>query len=67
VDFLPTVGNEFFVTLGRTGRGIDKTRLDMLKIIESEEKKDISSLKIKIKFLRRNIKMLFNNLIEKRN
>jgi len=36
VSFLPTKGCEFFITLGRKGRGIGLDRLDILKIIESE-------------------------------
>lgn len=36
VDFFPTVGCEFYITLGRRGAGIDKSRLEMLDIIESE-------------------------------
>ena len=36
VDFFPTAGFEFYVTLGRTGQGINKSRLEMLEIIESE-------------------------------
>jgi hypothetical protein len=36
VDFSPTVGFEFFVTLGRNGKGINRSRLEMLGIVESE-------------------------------
>jgi predicted SAM-dependent methyltransferase len=36
VDFSPTEGCEFYMTLGRRGKGIDKSRLEMLQIIESE-------------------------------
>lgn len=36
VDFFPTAGSEFFVTLSRKGRGLDKSRLEILEIIESE-------------------------------
>ncbi len=39
ISFSPTEGYEFFITLGRRGRGIDKSRLEMLKIIESECRK----------------------------
>src|SRR6185369_14924730 len=36
VDFFPTEGCEFIVILSRNGKGIKKTRLEMLDIIESE-------------------------------
>jgi len=36
VDFFPTEGCEFYITLGRNGKGINKSRLEMLDIIESE-------------------------------
>jgi predicted SAM-dependent methyltransferase len=36
VDFHPTTGNEFYITLGRLGNGIEKSRIDVLEIIESE-------------------------------
>jgi predicted SAM-dependent methyltransferase len=36
VDFMPTAGFEFFVTLGRHGRGPGISRLEMLQAIESE-------------------------------
>jgi 2-polyprenyl-3-methyl-5-hydroxy-6-metoxy-1,4-benzoquinol methylase len=38
VDFFPTDGFEFYVTLGRKGKGIDQPRIEMLKMIESEIK-----------------------------
>ncbi len=38
VDFFPTAGCEFYITLGRNGKGINKSRLQMLDIIESEIK-----------------------------
>ena len=38
VDFFPTEGCEFFVTLSRSGKGINKTRLEMLDMIETEIK-----------------------------
>jgi len=38
VSFYPTDGCEFYVTLGRHGKGIDKPRMEMLRIIESELK-----------------------------
>ena len=36
VAFFPTQGYEFFVTLGRTGKGNSISRLDLMKLIESE-------------------------------
>jgi predicted SAM-dependent methyltransferase len=36
VSFFPTEGLEFYITLGRKGKGITLSRLDILKIIESE-------------------------------
>jgi hypothetical protein len=36
VSFSPTEGNEFYMALGRKGKGINKSRLEMLKIIDSE-------------------------------
>lgn len=38
VDFFPTEGCEFYITLGRNGREINQSRLEMLNIIESEIK-----------------------------
>lgn len=38
VVFFPTEGCEYYITLGRNGRGINKSRLEMLNIIESEIK-----------------------------
>jgi O-antigen biosynthesis protein len=34
--FYPTVGCEFYITLGRRGQGMDKSRMEMLELIESE-------------------------------
>ncbi|BDA77819.1 hypothetical protein LPTSP3_g07490 [Leptospira kobayashii] len=42
VDFFPTVGSEFYITLSRSGKGINKSRLEMLSIIESEIKEEAS-------------------------
>lgn len=42
VDFFPTEGYEFFVTLSRKGKGINRSRLEMLDIIESEIKDGVS-------------------------
>ncbi len=36
VSFSPTETSEFYITLGRKGKGINKSRLEMLKIIDSE-------------------------------
>jgi hypothetical protein len=36
VSFFPTEGCEFYITLGRHGKGIKESRLEMLKIIEAE-------------------------------
>lgn len=41
VGFSPTEGCEFYITLSRNGKGIDKSRLEMLDIIESEIKDDL--------------------------
>ena len=36
VDYFPTEAHEFFVTLGRNGKGIRDSRLDLLKRIQAE-------------------------------
>ena len=36
VDYSPSAGCEFFMTLGRSGNGIRKSRLEMLQMIEEE-------------------------------
>lgn len=36
IGFYQTDGFEFFITLGRSGRGVSQTRLEMLKVIDSE-------------------------------
>ncbi|MEM1308524.1 MAG: methyltransferase domain-containing protein [Cyanobacteria bacterium P01_H01_bin.153] len=38
VDFYQTEGFEFYITLGRQGRGIDRSRMEMLEIIDAEIK-----------------------------
>lgn len=38
LDFFPTAGCEFHITLSRKGKGIDKSRLEILNIIEAETK-----------------------------
>lgn len=40
VEFFPTEGCEFYLTLSRNGKGNDSSRLDLLKIIASEIKND---------------------------
>lgn len=36
VEYSPTLGSEFFITLSRTGRGVDLSRLEILETIEKE-------------------------------
>ena len=36
VDFLPTAGPEFFVTLSRFGKGIEQSRQELLNLIDTE-------------------------------
>lgn len=43
VSFYPTSGCEFYVTLGRSGQGINKSRMEMLNTIESEIMSDKST------------------------
>jgi predicted SAM-dependent methyltransferase len=42
VDFFQTEGCEFYVTLGRNGQGINRSRLEILDIIESEIRDKVS-------------------------
>ena len=42
VGFFQTEGCEFYVTLGRNGQGINRSRLEILDIIESEIKDKVS-------------------------
>ncbi len=42
VGFFQTEGCEFYVTLGRNGQGINRSRLELLDIIESEIKDKVS-------------------------
>ncbi|MCH7803350.1 MAG: methyltransferase domain-containing protein [Acidobacteria bacterium] len=42
VGFFQTEGCEFYVTLGRNGQGINRSRLELLNIIESEIKDKVS-------------------------
>lgn len=44
MSFHPTSGCEFYITLGRGGQGVDKSRLELLNIIESEMAADRASL-----------------------
>jgi hypothetical protein len=39
VDFVSTIGFEFYITLSRKGKGIGKSRMEILDIIESEIRK----------------------------
>ena len=36
VDFYPTYGCEFYITLGKKGKGSDRSRIEMLEMIETE-------------------------------
>jgi SAM-dependent methyltransferase len=36
LGFYPTEGHEFYITLGRQGKGLDRSRLEMVQMIESE-------------------------------
>ena len=65
VDFHPTRGCEFYITLGREGKGINKTRLEMLKIIESEIK-DMPSLTIMAKILKKKVQPFYRKFYRKR-
>lgn len=38
IEFFATEGCEFYITLGRKGKGVSETRLDILDIVESEIK-----------------------------
>lgn len=42
VDFFSTDGCEFYMTLSRNGKGITKSRLEMLEIIDAEIKEQIT-------------------------
>ena len=65
VGFFPTLGGEFFLTLGRDGRGINKSRLEMLYIIESEIK-DVKPISEKLPAeLTAKSWQLINNLINR--
>jgi predicted SAM-dependent methyltransferase len=42
MDYFPTKGCEFFITLSPNGKGINRSRLEMLNLIESELKERLS-------------------------
>lgn len=44
LDFYPSAGSEFHITLSRKGKGIEKSRLEMLTAIEAEIKEKNESL-----------------------
>lgn len=44
VEFFPTAGFEFFVTLGRDGKGLSTSRLEMMALIESESHDGVSAV-----------------------
>lgn len=41
VDFFQTEGFEFYMTLGRSGQGVNLSRLEMLEIIEAESRDEV--------------------------
>lgn len=45
VEFFSTDGCEFYITLGRVGKGITKSRLEMLNIIDAEIKEQVAPSK----------------------
>ena len=59
VSFSPTQGCEFFVTLGRTGKGPSLSRLDMMRIIESELSPQPQSIRPVIQLANRIKRMVF--------
>lgn len=63
VEFFPTEGHEFFVTLSRRGKGINKSRLEMLKIIEYEVSKKNSKLRHPISYIILKIRKLLKKSI----
>ncbi len=44
IEFFNTEGSEFFITLSRKGKGLDKSRQEMLDTIQSEIKKEATIL-----------------------
>ena len=48
IDFFNTDNFEFYITLGRKGKGINKSRLEMLQIVESETRANNDWLKLPI-------------------
>ncbi|WP_455375551.1 class I SAM-dependent methyltransferase [Kaarinaea lacus] len=45
IDFFPTHRGEFYITLGRKGKGVNKSRMQLTEIIEAEIKDETSSSK----------------------
>lgn len=62
VEFFQTEGCEFYLTLSRDGKGIPKSRLEMLETIESEIKEQVApprtAKNMVINWLRRILKLL---------
>ncbi len=52
VNFFPTEGCEFYVTISRNGQGIGKSRLEMLEIIEAEIKEEMADAKSRLASLK---------------
>ena len=62
VEFFPTEGHEFCIILSRNGKGIEKSRLETLDIIESEIKDDVSISDLTPKALVSKIKNIIKRL-----
>ena len=62
VEFFTTEGCEFYVTLSRKGKGIGRPRLEILDIIESEVRDDVSISKTSQKVLVSNSKSILKRL-----
>lgn len=62
VEFFTTEGCEFHVTLSRKGKGIGRSRLEILDIIESEIRDDVSISKMSPKVLVSNSKSILKRL-----
>lgn len=63
IDFYPTQGCEFFITLGKSGAQPEKSRLEMLSLINDEIKEGIDYKKVKSNtekesWLKRNLRRL---------
>jgi predicted SAM-dependent methyltransferase len=63
VDFFPTEGSEFYITLGRKGNSIQKSRLEMLDIIDSEIKDTVPVQEVFPKTILSKIKYFIKRLI----